>query len=264
MGGSRTKKGTRKGKQQIKKSSVMSCYKPEGTKWGQDFDESEYYKTSATRDKYMPFWSMFMSVGDALDKLVPPTYQGQIERQTTLLSCIHTKDYSVTRKSCNDDCSIELRESPVGGVGVFATKDIKQATAITMYPPNYLRVMLNPIEGSVMDATTAECMTQAQIDPIIDRLLDYKMGEDDKITMIGDPSFRDEWSFLGHMINDLSYDKTFEYKWDKANVCFGKTGHIVNIRDIKKGEELSLHYGVSYWFQGGVKYPESRHATHIG
>ena len=51
----------------------------------------------------------------------------------------------------------------------------------------------------------------------------------------------------------------------KENIMFMGTNFKMGaIQPIGKNDELYFHYGVSYWFQGGVKYPESRHATHIG
>jgi hypothetical protein len=261
MGGSRTKKGTRKGKQQMKKTVVVSCYKPENT-WGQDFDGHEYMIKTMRQDKYMEFWGQFTGVGEQLDAITPP-WDGLIRRMTDLVSCIHMKDYTHTRQCCLNNCCLEVRESPLGGVGVFATKDIQQGQAITMYPPNYIRVTNpnNSNECSFMDANTQETLPQREMDSISNRLLDYKMGEDG-IILYGDPEFNEEWSMLGHMINDFSYDGTFDYKWDKANVLYCKLGHVVSVKDIKVGEELSLHYGVSYWFEGGVRHPESRHHIH--
>ena len=263
MGGSRTKKGTRKGKQQIKKSEVLSCYKQSNT-FGKDFDTQLYYKETNMKVKYLThFTQMLSSRGDLLDSQ-SPTGNELLKQLTGLFSCIVLKDYTVSRKYCDDECRIELRDSPLGGKGVFATKDIDVGTICTMYPPNYLRNMNGNGRGGILDSSTGRCLeSQDEADVMTDRLIDYKMGEDLGITLFGDPEFNDEWSMLGHMINDKSYDKTFDYKWDKANVLYIKTGHIVSYIPIKKGEELSLHYDVSYWFKGGCKYPDSRHQTHI-
>ena len=263
MGGSRTKKGTRKGKQQLKKSTVVSCYKQSNT-FGKDFDSKVYYKETNMKEKYFThFTQMLSSRGDLLDSQ-SPTGNELLIQLTRLFSCLVLKDYTESRKLCNDECCIELRDSPLGGKGVFATKDIDVGTICTMYPPNYLRNIGRLGLGSCLDSSTGKCLkSQDEADVMSDRLIDYKMGEDLGITLFGDPEFNDEWSFLGHMINDKSYDKTFDYKWDKANVLYIKTGHIVSYIPIKKGEELSLHYDVGYWFKGGVKYPDSRHVAHI-
>lgn len=258
--GSRTKKGTRKGKQQIKKSSVMSCYKVTNT-FGKDFDEKVYKETNMT-ERYVSHFTQMMNVDKALQRDTP-TGERLIANLIGLLKCIHNKDYGTTREMCRNECCIELRDSPLGGKGVFATKDIDVGTTCTMYPPNYLRIT-NGDFRVILDSSTDECVEQDVADEMADRLLDYKIGEDSGISVFGDPEFNGEWSMLGHMINDLSYNKTFHYDWDKGNVVYNKTGHIVNYMPIKKGEELSLHYDVLYWFKGGVKHPESRHSIHIG
>jgi len=261
MGGSRTKKGTRKGKQQIKKSSVVSCYKVTNI-FGKDFDAKVYYQDTKMTERYVSHFTQMMRVGNPLESQTPKGDR-LIANLMGVLKCISNKDYTATREMCGNECCVELRDSPLGGKGVFATKDIDVGTSCTMYPPNYLRC-LNGNKGFCLDSSTGECLQSQEIaDEMTNRLLDYKMGEDEGITLFGDPEFNDEWSFLGHMINDLSYNKTFDYDWDKGNVLYNPTGHIISYMPIKKGEELSLHYDVGYWFKGGVKYPESRHVAHI-
>ena len=103
---------------------------------------------------------------------------------------------------------IEIKESPLGGLGVFATKDILKNTLVTRYPINFLM-------NNETRAVTA-CPDLYSDLSSLQNCEDYVM----KITIpdsnttysaIGDPQYKDNDDFLGHMLNDKAFKKGKKY-----------------------------------------------------
>ena len=168
-------------------------------------------------------------------------------------------NFSKLRENCYK-CCIEIRESSVQGLGVFALEDIPKGKIVTYYHPAYLRTTNpeNVNEGNFVDAVDGRNYSFNDARDIVERLLDYQI-QNNHTYVYGDPGFKDEWSMLGHMINDLSYDGTDDYKWDKGNVYIHRNLTVTTLRPIKAGEELSYNYGLQFWFSPGAKYPQGRH-----
>lgn len=198
-----------------------------------------------------------LSILDKLNRNISDNEILQIIRNIML--DINQYNFSKLRDNCHK-CCIEIRQSQCHGFGVFATEDIPKGKIITHYHPTYLRTTnpKNKNESCFIDAVNGKNYSVNDARDIDNRLLDYRLG-DNNIFVYGDPCFKDEWSTLGHMMNDLSYDGNADYKWDKGNVYINRNLTVITLREIKTGDELSYNYCLPYWFAPGNKYPMGRH-----
>lgn len=144
---------------------------------------------------------------------------------------------------------IEIKESPLGGLGVFATNDIPKNTLVTRYPINFLM-------NNETRAVTA-CPDLYSDLSSLQNCEDYVM----KITIpdsnttysaIGDPQYKDNDDFLGHMLNDKAFKKGKNIYNTEDNNCESFGLEIYTIRDVKKGSELTHSYGKEYWFDKNI------------
>lgn len=166
---------------------------------------------------------------------------------------------------------VEVRPSPVHGVGVFATQDIPANTIMTFYQCSGIYID----EGIfLIDADNEKFKERV----LPERLLHtYGVAGETygfkQVSLVGDPGKQDNKLLLGHLINDgsgnpytgISYSdiiKPVNFKNamvryflnnDKINCkwVFHKKIPVVPIvskRLIKKDEELFVRYEPSYWF----------------
>jgi SET domain-containing protein len=168
-------------------------------------------------------------------------------------------------KSC-----IEIKESPIHGIGIFATDDIPISTAITFYPADML--MYYPDGNKKQDTHKKNVLVQCseRSKSIImskdlvmkewDKISSYRFELDNYVTIAGHPKCIDDTKYLGHMINDrfkpngdkITPDIYLQMSMARMNCYFypWKSGlhvAIVTCRNISKGEELFISYGINYW-----------------
>ncbi len=154
---------------------------------------------------------------------------------------------------------VELKNSNIHGIGVFAKQNIQKFEIITLYPGDYLHYK-----------SQSGFMTLS-IDPFVknlpnshDLLKDYAFTVDDKYSICGHPNFIDNMAYVGHMINDgaKSSRPEDEQIYLRASIAKSNSGFvscdfsdgtyaisIVAIRNISVGEEIFIHYGYNYWTQ---------------
>jgi hypothetical protein len=142
---------------------------------------------------------------------------------------------------------VEITETETMGKGVFASIDIPKGSYVTIYPAHYF---------CLKEGTHHQWQVPVNCDKTCKELQDYMNGDAKFYIMdgnhhrfIGDKNRLDQWWMLGHMINDTAYDGTDKYKpYGNVN-CYFKGSRILTIKDIKKGEQLSVSYGSQYWFR---------------
>lgn len=159
---------------------------------------------------------------------------------------------------------VTVKPSKIHGNGVFAKRDIQKGELLTFYPGD--KVNFAPNKDSHIDGHKAFVFWSKRMenkyghDECINvDLGDYKFDIDDRWIVYGDPSFTDDASYLGHLINDgakpndnpKSIQIYCKISKVKANCDFRdlKSLHlaIVATKDISAGEELFISYGVRYW-----------------
>lgn len=163
--------------------------------------------------------------------------------------------------------NVEVKSSPVHGKGVFATKNIKEGDLITLYPGDIVAYipdangkdknhLVLPFYSERMEKANSEASNKKE--NIYDLYSSYKYNVNDHYTIIGCPEFTDNPSYCGHLINDRCdfdkitpeiYSKLSLLKTNSKFVNIARDSHVVIVarRDIVKGEEIFISYGVGYW-----------------
>lgn len=163
---------------------------------------------------------------------------------------------------------VEIKESKIHGLGVFAMQDIKKGELITYYPAHY--VVLYPegrmnkggvkkayLEGKTVKDHKFECPENAR---------DYEFEINSFYSIAGDPRIYDNLTYVGHMINDGARGHSTYEKYDEKDEriynmvvrakCNAQHTFIADgllsvktlaMRDIKAGEEILAPYGYGYW-----------------
>ena len=157
---------------------------------------------------------------------------------------------------------VTVRPSPVHGDGVFAKRNIKRGSLVTMYPCDAFsyttkgeQTLWAKSNGDPMLRCEAELLFgySAQIEPT-------------NIAIAGDPDKYSNAS-CGHLINDGAFlltkdcnvDEVLKYAKASAeaqNCHFiplaGIVLAVVASRDIKKGDEVFATYGAGFWVRFGL------------
>jgi SET domain-containing protein len=141
---------------------------------------------------------------------------------------------------------VETRPSKVHGNGVFATEDIPAYTVVTMYPADFV---YKPLPDGTADASGEDFQDY--------HLYGVEHNNSD-LVLCGNPAIKNPM-FLGHLINDSSFIDGIDAKQlikytlsaiHNTNCAFDSLNHVMTIRttkDIKKGKELFVCYGLDYW-----------------
>tara|TARA_Y100001937_G_scaffold89781_2_gene121450 strand:- start:1524 stop:2201 length:678 start_codon:yes stop_codon:yes gene_type:complete len=160
----------------------------------------------------------------------------------------------------NDEMPVEVKESGLkgGGMGLYATKDIEKGGFITTYPVHFI-LAYNEEKKGMEFACCNDLFPDVKVaHDELDDYRDYAMGIQKGFTILGCPKFTNDSRLVGHMINDLCYDGTDEYKTENCNCEYHFMDVIAN-KKIKAGEELSVKYGKDYWFSPQGKDQIPRH-----
>ena len=144
---------------------------------------------------------------------------------------------------------LEVRKSPIHGVGVFATEKIARGEALTRY-------------------FTDRVYKNGDPSPEWENWRDYGMRTACGGVFVGDPRVRDVES-CGHLINE-AYMPKISGPWDDFDTMLDtvidyirttEKKRNVNLkpvvtakRDIEPGEELLAAYGFNYWLGRKVDY----------
>jgi len=161
-----------------------------------------------------------------------------------------------------DFAPVMLKPSPIHGKGVFATRDILTNEVVTMYPGDYVFIA-HKSNNSKIRLTSPICksmfgfLTKQQYNTA---LYPYSLHVNDMVSIVGHPRLVGDPSYLGHMINDAAkptssvashkvYETVSQAKANCEFYNFKGDMHIgiIATRDIAQGEELFVHYELSYW-----------------
>lgn len=156
---------------------------------------------------------------------------------------------------------VKLDQSTIkrGGFGVFATDEIKKNSVVTFYPPHYVIYMDKREDANRIESIKISDETKKK--PFSQKLLkEYRYDVTKDISICGNNDLVESKSLLGHMINDsevynddLDPDEYLEKSNKKSNVKFVNVNNanvtivVIATRDIKKGEELFVTYGIDVW-----------------
>ena len=144
---------------------------------------------------------------------------------------------------------VEVRPSPIAGNGVFALEDIPAGSIATIYP---MDLVYTKLKTKKKKAKT-DCWG-IKFDEYAQYGLESGVSD---LVYCGNPANKHPM-FLGHLLNDSSNcgrgpKEIIKYllgRKFKQNCVFGNVGELRTInttKDIKKGEELLVAYGVKYW-----------------
>lgn len=134
--------------------------------------------------------------------------------------------YQFYQKCITFKKTVELRPSPIHGLGLFAKEDIKKDTYITFYPVHVLYYNNNYINLTDKDISYEE-------------IADYCVGQNPySFKFYASPKLLEENNY-GHMINHSYNNNALLYGWPK---CIIKT----NV-DISKDTEITINYTEKYW-----------------
>jgi hypothetical protein len=164
---------------------------------------------------------------------------------------------------------LEVRASPVHGLGVFATRALPKGAVLTSYPMHLMAI------AGVLYRVMGEDVPLDETRENMDYWgAHYSFQMDEHIKAIGLPNQHSERRLLGHMINDgclvnpfantpvgaLADPKKllqrilpyYENVLTYTNCTFRKCRQgllvcVVAQREIAAGEELLVNYGLDYW-----------------
>jgi len=163
------------------------------------------------------------------------------------------------------DKKIELKESKIHGLGVFAKQKINKGELITFYPGDFVEYTSNedrhlPHHLTILFRSKRLENRFGQVTDSSYRNSDYGFDLNNHYAIIGCPQFNDDTNYMGHFINDgartNSTEKSNEIYLEisklKRNCKFHilKDLHvaIISTKNINIDEELYVTYGISYWF----------------
>ena len=152
---------------------------------------------------------------------------------------------------------VVCKKSRIHGKGVFATRDIQENEALTLYPPDGLLIRVG--DASWRQFKTGDAKPQMPLETLIDRYSYMLMEERDMdgVRLVGFPELDQDSAYLGHLINDAAgpCEREKQY-WDRAckriNALpkrVNSAAHVMYVaaRDIPKGSEVLTAYGPEYW-----------------
>jgi hypothetical protein len=159
-------------------------------------------------------------------------------------------------------CPVCVMNSPIHGVGVFATRDVEKNEILTFYPAHGVAIAKN--NGTCDEHQWAPRYLQRFGDENVESYvtcIDYCLRMDPSgLTIFAHPDFRDDTQYLGHLINDgcispfdideKNYNEQAYYPRNNCRLVSGDNGlfyAVVARERIKSGSELFAAYGYHFW-----------------
>ena len=159
-----------------------------------------------------------------------------------------------------DRCAVQ--PSNFHGDGLFATRSIAQGELISFFPGDALLIWEDgDRQHSDMMIFFGAHIPQSERDASDitgKRVQSYELYSSARISAVGDPSRRDDPTYLGHFANDArtceSPDEIEAYRRESAEgancepiVIEGCHFGLVALEPINEGDELLFSYGEGYW-----------------
>ncbi len=164
---------------------------------------------------------------------------------------------------------IELKQSPIHGVGVFATQDLKVGMIATFYACDIAEFCPNKDRSFNSTRTSYQRysprmeefiskQTPDDVKKIGNTIRDYSFDISEHVTIYAHPIFRSDTCYLGQFINDRfkpDFKQINEANYNalskkKANCAYISSNFSVAIfitSPILKHEELFATYGYKFW-----------------
>ncbi len=150
-------------------------------------------------------------------------------------------------------------QSSIHGHGVFAKEKILKGEIITFYPAHAL---FYPENKTIL----LSCQLEEDMKVDEEDISQYCLKLETK-TIIGNRKIYDDSKFLGHKINDGSFNISRRSLYDdrRENCFFQEYEYVCCVlacKNIEKDEELFASYGLGYWFDNlEFKYTIKRSPT---
>jgi len=162
------------------------------------------------------------------------------------------------------DCC-RVAASPLHGDGLFASRGIAAGELITFFPGDALLFWESGDRRGDLMITFGAHIPDSERDAshiASERIKQYELYANPRISAVGDPSRRDDPAYLGHFCNDgstcISPDCLEAYRRDSAAsansefvVLEGCHFALRAARAIESGEEILATYGEAYWLTRG-------------
>jgi len=145
---------------------------------------------------------------------------------------------------------IELKTVKGKGKGLFAKKNIRKNTLITLYPVHFI-VKYNRDKNKKNEFALCDNLYDREKYDTANNLaecLDYYLQVNEEYYIMGDPKHYKNMDLIGHFCNDKGYHPKKTYKPDLNNAALHQLA-IISLRDIKAGEEITVAYGRDYWYK---------------
>ncbi len=157
---------------------------------------------------------------------------------------------------------VETKPSIIHGNGVFARMNIQKNDLVTFYPVDIVEYYpggkrKEKIPGKIYFSKRLK--RKNNLTNIINYdNHSYACHLNENFTLIADPDFKNP-THLGHLINDVGIHDSTEQSIEKYKETLDKTNCqiyqsnndlkivVIATKNIEKGNELFLHYGVGYW-----------------
>lgn len=164
--------------------------------------------------------------------------------------------------------NVVVRESPVHGQGIFATKKIKNGDIITFYFPYFLEhVHVDKAdierdgEGIILTPVISRRNFSLENDGELSAMRRGAIKIEKDFYLVGDDQYVADHRFLGHLANDpcdfskgpvdaLKYESEIINKANASIVSYSedrKYVYLAAIRTIEIDEEIFVPYGTRYW-----------------
>ena len=197
-----------------------------------------------------------------LSSIYSVSHKSQIEKQDDII-IDHVKIRLLSGMIPVKLNKVEVKESAVHGLGLFAKTNILKGELITLYPGDIIEFTPNGDRDQANHLVRRSCSlrSQEQFANIDESSInyDYAFTLDKFYSIIGNPYFINDSSYLGHFINDSSvcyhneesirdYLSNINTKNNcKFQILCGLHVAIVATKNINIGEELFISYGIKYW-----------------
>ena len=183
-----------------------------------------------------------------------------------------------------------VRPSPVHGLGVFATRNIRQGELITLYPGDAVLTWKDDrrltADVSVLFGPHIPKIEQDPAKVLTEESRAYEVLSTETTSIIGNPNLCYDMAYVGHIINDgascNSPESRDRYNKETSRLRnaehFSVTGwsglklplHFGTraTRDISENEEIFVSYSFGYWltkaFGGNETAAAAAYATALG
>lgn len=182
---------------------------------------------------------------------------------------------NITCFSLPTPINVVLKGSPIHGRGVFAHRDMSAGTIITFYPGDIVQffpdgniggleeLFIPSFSDRFEEKFNLKSLSTKERDAFVKKeckFNGYNYDIDNYYRITSHPDLDDNTCYLGHFINDrFKSDSTpksdalySQLSLRKSNCKFHNIREnlhvaIVATRDILRGEELFLMYGINYW-----------------